>query len=68
LRALEEGRVGHKLLASIDDLPLFAPDLRNTVGMQSEVERVLRETSPDALTPKQALDLLYRLRGKLTEG
>jgi DNA mismatch repair protein MutS len=31
----------------------------------SAVEEALREISPDALTPKQALDLLYALKEKL---
>ena len=66
LKALEEGREGHKPLARIDDLPLFqvqaAPKL---ASRKSAVEEALRSVSPDALTPKQALDLVYALKGKL---
>jgi len=63
LRALEEGREGHKPLARIDDLPLFgatAPAPRT-----NPVEDALRTIEPDALTPKQALELLYDLKRKL---
>jgi DNA mismatch repair protein MutS len=64
LAALEEGREGHKPLARIDDLPLFnatAP----TPKPKSAVEEALRGTDPDALTPKEALELLYELKRKL---
>jgi DNA mismatch repair protein MutS len=64
LRALEEGREGHKPLARIDDLPLFgasAPQPKT-----SQVEEALKGIDPDALTPKQALEALYALKGKLS--
>jgi DNA mismatch repair protein MutS len=66
LRALEEGREGHKPLARIDDLPLFAalrPDAR--VSSSSAVEDRISAISPDALTPKAALELIYELKGLL---
>ena len=65
LRALEEGREGHKPLARIDDLPLFAAQPVKAVPKGSAVEDALRKISPDALTPKQALELLYELKSKL---
>jgi DNA mismatch repair protein MutS len=64
LRALEEGREGHKPLARIDDLPLFQTNTPLPVK-SSAVEETLREISPDALSPKQALELLYALKAKL---
>ena len=66
LRALEEGREGHKPLARIDDLPLFAaqPALP---AKPSAVEEQLRSLSPDSLTPREALELLYALKAKLAE-
>jgi DNA mismatch repair protein MutS len=70
LRALEDGREGHKPLARIDDLPLFAIEAkpRATAGSRaSAVEEELRTTDPDSLTPKAALEFLYSLRRKLTE-
>jgi len=70
LRALEEGREGHKPLARIDDLPLFAQQLAQTKAetpRSSAVEEALRAADPDALTPKSALELLYSLRRLLDE-
>jgi DNA mismatch repair protein MutS len=67
LAALEEGREGHKPLARIDDLPLFAAQPVKTAAKTSAVEDDLRMISPDALTPKQALDLLYALKAKLSD-
>jgi DNA mismatch repair protein MutS len=65
LRALDEGREGHKPLARIDDLPLFAERAAAPPPRTSTVEDALRAADPDALTPKQALELLYRLKGLL---
>jgi len=66
LRALEEGREGHKPLARIDDLPLFAPVAAKSAGKRSGVEEMLQNICPDSLSPKEALELLYQLRAKLT--
>jgi DNA mismatch repair protein MutS len=63
LRALEEGREGHKPLARIDELPLFSAAAPPPKG--SAVEDALRGIEPDALTPKQALDALYELKKTL---
>jgi DNA mismatch repair protein MutS len=63
LRALEEGREGHKPLARIDDLPLFGATA--PAPKTSLVEDALKTVEPDALTPKQALELLYDLKRKL---
>ncbi|HEY4266316.1 MAG TPA: DNA mismatch repair protein MutS [Micropepsaceae bacterium] len=65
LRALEEGREGHKPLARIDDLPLFAEKLREpkqATPKSSALEDALRAADPDSLTPKAALELLYALK------
>jgi DNA mismatch repair protein MutS len=69
LRALEEGREGHKPLAKIDDLPLFSA-ARADVPQQkktSTVEEKLAAILPDSLTPKAALELLYELRQLLPD-
>jgi DNA mismatch repair protein MutS len=63
LQALEEGREGHKPLARIDDLPLFGATAPKP--KVSEVEEALKTVEPDALTPKQALEVLYDLKRKL---
>jgi DNA mismatch repair protein MutS len=66
LRALEEGREGHKPLARIDDLPLFAARPTSAEpARHSAVEDRLGAIEPDSLTPKQALDLLYELKSRL---
>jgi len=63
LQALEEGREGHKPLARIDDLPLFGATAPKS--KVSDVEEALKTVEPDALTPKQALEVLYSLKQKL---
>ena len=66
LEALEKGdreRPGQRAL--IDDLPLFRavraePAARGTA---SAVEARMRDISPDDLSPKEALQMLYELKG-----
>ena len=65
LRALEEGREGHKPLARIDDLPLFGASAPIVKG--SAVEDALKAIEPDALSPKEALEALYELKKKLLD-
>jgi len=63
LRALEEGREGHKPLARIDDLPLFSALSTKTPRPQTTlVEERLAAVLPDSLTPKAALELIYELK------
>jgi len=64
LAALEEGREGHNPLARIDELPLFSASAAPQ-PKTSAVEDALKQIEPDALTPKQALEALYALKGKL---
>jgi DNA mismatch repair protein MutS len=69
LEALERGERegGAKAKALVDDLPLFSAAARAApqpaTGAPSEVECRLREVSPDELSPRQALALVYELRG-----
>jgi len=65
LRALEEGREGHKPLARIDDLRLFAANAAKAETKPSGFEEALREISPDTLSPREALEMLYALKAKL---
>lgn len=67
LHQLESGeREGAKPAALLDDLPLFraapppAPKAR-----PSAVEARLRDLNPDTISAREALDLLYDLRGML---
>ena len=68
LGQLEEGErqsPAHKL---IDDLPLFSADVRHEPPAQagpSEVEAALGDIDPDDMTPREALETLYMLRGKM---
>jgi DNA mismatch repair protein MutS len=66
LRALEEGREGHKPLARIDDLPLFSalrPDPKPEG--RSAVDERLANIEPDSLNPRSALELVYELKALL---
>lgn len=70
LDALEKGeREGHgKREAFIDDLPLFAaspPPQPKAPAQESQAEKRLGEILPDELTPREALDLIYELKGLL---
>ena len=63
LRALDEGREGHKPLARIDDLPLFAANAPAPATPQkSELAEALKTIEPDTLTPREALEVLYQLK------
>jgi DNA mismatch repair protein MutS len=70
LRALEQGEKADQLSRLADDLPLFAAAPRPVSGARSSakpsaVEEALRHVHPDGLTPKDALDLVYRLKSLL---
>ena len=64
LAALEEGKEGHTPLAHIDELPLFGATAPKPKG--NAVEDALRAVEPDALSPKEALEVLYDLKRKLS--
>ena len=69
LDALEKGeREGGKRKAVIDDLPLFsmaqAPAPKPSAP--SLVENALRAVHPDEMTAREALNMLYELKSKLT--
>ncbi|MEO0991123.1 MAG: DNA mismatch repair protein MutS, partial [Pseudomonadota bacterium] len=65
LQALEKGdREGGKKKAVIDDLPLFsaATERQAPVAAVSEVDTRLAQITPDELTPREALQVLYDLK------
>jgi DNA mismatch repair protein MutS len=64
LAALEEGKEGHTPLAHIDELPLFGATAPKPKG--NAVEEALKLVEPDALSPKEALEVLYDLKRKLS--
>jgi len=64
LRRLEAGDDAAALKALVDDLPLFSAAPRPAAA-PSELEALLAAVSPDMLTPREALDLIYRLKALL---
>lgn len=73
LHALEKGEQSGAVTRLVDDLPLFramsqpAQPTAREAG-PSEVEKALATVNPDDLTPREALDALYRLRDLLQDG
>ncbi len=69
LEVLEKGDQGGALTRLADDLPLFNAARRRAepAERESPTEALLRETRPDELTPREALDLLYRLKAMVAE-
>jgi DNA mismatch repair protein MutS len=64
LAVLEKGEQGGALARLADDLPLFSAARRRAEPppRESAAEDLLRDTRPDELTPREALDLVYRLK------
>ena len=69
LGKLEEGEQSGNLKSLADDLPLFSAAAAQAesepAATLSRVEEILAETNPDELSPRDALELLYRLRNEL---
>ncbi len=66
LAQLEEKKQNQKPL--FDDLPLFSAPARPTYQCRlSLVEEQLKKTDVDSLSPREALDLVYRLKKMATE-
>ena len=69
LEALEKGERegGAARKAIVDDLPLFSATPTPAVApvKPSDVEDRLKAVLPDELTPREALALIYELRGLL---
>jgi len=63
LRVLEADEQSGDLARLADDLPLFSAgaDARAEAGAAAEIEAELASVNPDELSPKAALDLVYRL-------
>ncbi|MBM3570375.1 MAG: DNA mismatch repair protein MutS [Alphaproteobacteria bacterium] len=60
LRQLESQRPG---AGTINSLPLFAAQAETVPAEPSAAEAALAAIEPDQLTPRTALDLIYRLKG-----
>ena len=67
LDMLQSGEQSGALARLADDLPLFtaAKPAAAVSTVLSALEQKLKEISPDALTPREALDLLYQLKALL---
>ena len=67
LRTLEQGEQSGALAQLADDLPLFSATvpLPAQDAAPSAVEDELADINPDELTPRAALEALYRLKGLL---
>jgi DNA mismatch repair protein MutS len=69
LSVLEKGEQGGALVRLADDLPLFSAARRRAEPppRESALEALLHEIRPDELTPREALDLIYRLKALAAE-
>jgi DNA mismatch repair protein MutS len=60
LDRLETEKAAH---ARLDDLPLFAVMEPPAPALKSAVEEAIAALDPDDLSPREALEALYRLKG-----
>ncbi|MEI7607293.1 MAG: DNA mismatch repair protein MutS, partial [Rhodospirillaceae bacterium] len=72
LKILEAGDHGSAVSRLVDDLPLFSLAAARAPAAPvaepakpSPLEEALRAVNPDELSPREALETLYRLRGLL---
>jgi DNA mismatch repair protein MutS len=69
LGRLEKGREKTGgIAAGLDDLPLFAAATEREEAAADPLRDALTEVDVDALSPREALDLLYRLKTLAHEG
>ncbi|ATU93073.1 DNA mismatch repair protein MutS [Phyllobacterium zundukense] len=71
LHQLEAGETSGKADKLIDDLPLFSVEVKRqppkpVQGKDSALFSALSMVNPDEMTPREALDTLYRLKGLAT--
>ena len=68
LHLLEEGEVSGKAGKLVDDLPLFSAAVRREAPGKAPSDAVgaaLENLNPDEMTPREAMDALYRLKALL---
>ena len=65
LQTLERGEQSGSLSRLADDLPLFSASVPPPPAPPSAVEEALAAVNPDEIAPREALDLLYRIRAML---
>ena len=62
LGLLEADQTGGNGLATLDDLPLFAATVPQMESKPDALRNAITEINPDELTPRSALELVYRLK------
>jgi DNA mismatch repair protein MutS len=69
LKNLEAGEQSSALAILADDLPLFQaiPQVSAETCGPSQIDEALAEVHPDELSPKEALEVLYLLKGLLKD-
>ncbi len=73
LHQLEEGEIAGKADRLVDDLPLFSVAVKREAakpaapGKPDPVSEALAALHPDEMTPREALEALYRLKGMAGE-
>jgi DNA mismatch repair protein MutS len=68
LAALAAGERAGALAGLADDLPLFRAAPAPVRAQPSAVDTLLADVRPDELSPKEALELVYRLIAARGEG
>ncbi|RRH93014.1 DNA mismatch repair protein MutS [Mesorhizobium tamadayense] len=70
LHQLEEGEVSGKTNRLVDDLPLFSVAVKREAPKPAKNDALgaaLGAINPDEMTPREALEALYRLKGMATK-
>ncbi len=70
LHALEQTEQHKAAQNLIDDLPLFSaarPESAKPAAVHSQIEDLVRDALPDTMTPREALEFLYRLKEEMTK-
>lgn len=65
LALLEKGERAASLSTLANDLPLFSSPPSTQSSQPSEIEKTLSNINPDQLSPREALDILYKLKESL---
>jgi DNA mismatch repair protein MutS len=71
LHQLEQSEESGRAARLVDDLPLFSAAVRREApkpATDGRLGEALAGLNPDELTPREALDALYRLKGLASEG
>ena len=70
MRELEDGEKSRAINSLAEDLPLFSNITQESVSVtknSSKLEEYLSKIMPDNLSPKEALDIVYKLKALVDE-